>query len=228
MFDLPEGASTIAGQVDSVYLLILAVSGLALLASFGAIAVGLIRSRRLKEAYESDRREGNVGMIVTVVLSILLFGGIGVASEVVWDDINEQTGLAADTILLAPRQFQWDVYYRGEDGQFRTEDDPRTINRIVIPLRRPVRIEMKASDVIHSFFVPAFRIKRDAIPGSTSVINLEATRSGVYELACTEYCGLGHYRMRALIEVVPAEEYRRWIDSVNQAFSSADDSTRSE
>lgn len=202
----PEGASSIAADVDQLFVLIHLVAGLAGLAVAVWIIDSIIRYRHTRPRTDAPpRREGNRGLIITLTASFLTLAAIGVWSQVVWNRINVPTGNPIDTIRIAPRQFQWDVTYAGADREFGTDDDRTWINRLVLPVNRPVRIELRATDVIHSFFIPEFRIKRDAVPGTLSVINLTATRVGTFDLVCTEYCGLGHYRMRGVVEVV--EEY---------------------
>ncbi len=90
-------------------------------------------------------------------------------------------------------------------------DDVTTTNRIFLPVDRPAWITLKSKDVLHSFFVPQFRVKQDAVPGMTIDIWFVPTKTGTYELACTELCGLGHYRMRGMVEVVSGEEFDRWL-----------------
>jgi len=199
----PEGASSIAGEVDQLFTLIHLVAGLAGLAVAVWIIDSIIRYRHSRPGTtDLPPRDGNRGLIITFTTSFLILAAIGLWSQVVWDRINVPTGIPIDTIRIAPRQFQWDVTYAGPDRVFGTDDDRTWINRLVLPVNRPVRIELRATDVIHSFFIPEFRIKRDAVPGTLSVINLTATRVGTYDLVCTEYCGLGHYRMSGVVEVV--------------------------
>lgn len=202
----PEGASSIAGEVDQLFTVIHLVAGLAGLAVAVWIIDSIIRYRHTRSGSpESPPRDTNRGLIITLATSFLLLTALGVWSQVVWDRINTPSGIPVDTIRIAPRQFQWDVTYSGPDREFGTDDDRTWINRLVLPVNRTVRIELRATDVIHSFFIPEFRIKRDAVPGTLSVINITPTRVGTYDLVCTEYCGLGHYRMQGVVEVV--EEY---------------------
>ncbi len=84
-------------------------------------------------------------------------------------------------------------------------------NQLHIPVNRPVELQLIAEDVIHSFFVPAFRVKQDAVPGMDINVWFEATEVGEYEIACAELCGLGHYRMRARVIVHSAEDYQQWL-----------------
>jgi cytochrome c oxidase subunit 2 len=97
------------------------------------------------------------------------------------------------------------------DGTFDTADDFTVRNQLHLPVNRPVVAELSAEEVIHSFNIPAFRVKQDAVPGMHIRAWFEATRPGVYELGCAELCGLGHYKMRAVVTVHSAEEFQRWL-----------------
>jgi len=86
----------------------------------------------------------------------------------------------------------------------------RQIDRLAVPLGRPVVVRLHSDDVIHSFYVPAFRVKGDAVPGRDTTLWFEATELGEFRLACAEYCGTSHARMEGVVEVVRPEDYDRW------------------
>ncbi len=109
------------------------------------------------------------------------------------------------------KQFEWNATYPGADGEFGTGDDFTTRNLLQIPVHRPVVVILASEDVIHSFFVPQFRVKHDAVPGMTARVWFEATATGEYTIACAELCGLGHYRMGARVVVQEQDEYERWL-----------------
>src|SRR5262249_5285398 len=149
-------------------------------------------------------------------------------------------------VQVTGEQFAWNVRYAGPDGKFgRTDitkidvqenplgldrddpaakDDVTTINQLFLPVNKPIIIKLRSKDVIHSFNVPEFRVKQDAIPGLTipiwfipNVTTAEMrTRTGnaefQYEIACAQLCGLGHYRMRAYVIVLSPEEFQKWMD----------------
>jgi cytochrome c oxidase subunit 2 len=95
--------------------------------------------------------------------------------------------------------------------QFEYPDGLRTLNDIHVPVNRPVRIVMTSEDVIHSFFVPTFRIKKDALPGRYTEVWFTATKPGVHQVYCTEYCGKGHSDMLAKIHVDDEAAYQKWL-----------------
>ena len=149
-------------------------------------------------------------------------------------------------VNLTPEQFAWNVRYAGPDGVFgrtdiklidlqsnplgldRTDpaakDDITTVNQVYLPVNKPIIVNLRSKDVIHSFNVPEFRVKQDAIPGLTipiwfipNVTTAEMrTRTGnpnlQYGIGSAQLCGLGHYRMRGFVTVLSAEEFQKWMD----------------
>jgi len=92
-------------------------------------------------------------------------------------------------------------------------DDRMAVGELYLPADRPVRILIRSTDVIHSFFLPNFRVKQDAMPGMTVETWFVPKAAGDYEIACAEHCGLGHYRMRGEVHVVPADKYQAALDA---------------
>jgi cytochrome c oxidase subunit 2 len=109
------------------------------------------------------------------------------------------------------RQYAWGITYPGSDGVLGSEDDFTRFNEMHVPVGQPVAFELTSIDVIHSFFVPAFRIKQDAVPGLTTRVWFEATEVGEYALACAELCGVAHFNMGGKVIVHPQDEYERWV-----------------
>jgi cytochrome c oxidase subunit 2 len=135
-------------------------------------------------------------------------------------------------VRIVAEQFAWNVHYAGRDGRFAAADlklaaadnplglirsspggadDVTTVSELVVPVNRPVIVQLTAKDVIHSFGVPAMRVKQDAIPGLMIPVWFTPTREGVYEIACSQLCGLGHYRMRGVLRVLSSEAFATWL-----------------
>ena len=108
------------------------------------------------------------------------------------------------------KQFEWNITYPGADGRLGTADDFVKRNQLHIPVNTKVRATLESEDVIHSFFLPNFRLKQDAVPGMRIPIWFDATKTGTWEIACAELCGLGHYRMKGTVTVHTAEEFNTW------------------
>ena len=136
-------------------------------------------------------------------------------------------------VRVVSEQFVWNIHYPGADGIFGrasidlmdaetnplgldyddpyAKDDITTINQLHLPVDKPVIIHLSAKDVIHSFFLPVMRVKQDAIPGMTIPVWFIPNRTGESEIACSQLCGLGHYRMRGFLTVETQEEYDDWL-----------------
>lgn len=216
---LPEGVSTYAADVDFIYYVILAVTGVA----FVVVEVGLVwfmikyRARPGRKAvytHGSTRAEiiWTTVPAVTVVIIGLMSGGV-------WNTIKGRNSVPPGAIEygIMARQFEWNVTYAGTDGQLGTDDDFLVRNQLHIPVNTPVVVRLQAEDVIHSFFVPQFRVKQDALPGRIINVWFEAMKEGEYEIACAELCGLGHYRMRAFVTVHSQADYDQWLAEREQS-----------
>jgi cytochrome c oxidase subunit 2 len=146
---------------------------------------------------------------VTAVVVVI----IGLASAPAWDKIKGRGGVPPDAmpIEIHAKQFEWNITYPGADGKMGTADDFTVRGQLHVPVNRPTVATLTSEDAIHSFFVPAFRIKQDAVPGMHIRVWFQPTKTGTYELGCAELCGLGHYRMRAIVTVHTQEDYDRWV-----------------
>src|SRR6476661_6424843 len=181
---------------------------------------------------------------VAIVEAILLLG----FSIPLWaarvDHVPSES--EALVVQVTGEQFAWNVRYAGPDGKFGktdiklldlqtnplgvdrsdpdAKDDVTTLNQLYLPANRPVIVKLRSKDVIHSFNVPEFRVKQDAIPGLTipiwfipNVTTAEMRQKTgnpnfQYEIACAQLCGLGHYRMRGFVTVLSTEEFQKWMD----------------
>jgi cytochrome c oxidase subunit 2 len=159
-------------------------------------------------------------------------------------------------VQVTGEQFAWNIHYPGPDGRFgRTDiklldlqsnplgldrsdpaglDDITTVNQMYLPVNRPVIVRLRSKEVIHSFGVPEFRVKQDAVPGLTipiwfvPTVTTEEMRARTgnpqfqYEIACAQLCGLGHARMRGFVTVQTAEEFQQWVQTTSQEQSAPD------
>ena len=153
----------------------------------------------------------------------------------------------AVVVRVIAEQFAWNVHYPGPDGRFgRTEirlvsadnpigldrtdpsakDDITTINQLNLPVDRPVLVHLSSKDVIHSFGLYEMRVKQDAIPGMTIPVWFIPNRIGQYEIACSQLCGLGHFRMRGFITIQTAADYTKWFDDQEKELQPAPVVTR--
>lgn len=247
---LPALAADHGAQIDSligwihVFMLILFVGW------GGFFTFCLIRFRRSRNpvadyAGVRSHRSSYLEIAVAVVEAILLFG----FAIPLWAARVDRMPPERDTLVVqvTGEQFAWNIHYAGADKVFgRTDitmidlqsnplgldksdpaaaDDVTTLNQMHLPVNQPVIVKLRSKDVIHSFGVPEFRVKQDAIPGFTIPIwfvptvttaEMRTRKSNPefqYEIACAQLCGLGHYRMRGEYHVQTKEEFEAWLAS---------------
>ncbi len=161
-----------------------------------------------------------------VLATLIMMGGV------VWARVHSPAPATAMVVEARGEQFAWTFRYPGPDGIFGRVDpklinvrdnpmgldptDPASADDIVVRelhlvANRPVRVRIRSKDVLHSFFIPAFRVKQDAVPGMTVEIWFTPTREGNYELACAELCGVGHYIMRGKVVVESQLAVDTWL-----------------
>lgn len=114
-------------------------------------------------------------------------------------------------IEVNARQWAWDVRHPGPDGRFNTRDDIVTLNEMVVPVGRPVIIHLASVDVVHSFSLPNFRVKQDAVPGSINPLWFQAKETGEFPIACQQHCGTNHYLMKGVLRVLTERDYEEWV-----------------
>jgi cytochrome c oxidase subunit II len=214
-----ENISTYGAQIDSLYFVVLIVTGIAFLLVEGILIYFLIRYRH-REGHRATYIHGNrrVEILWTVIPGLMLFG-LAVYQYSAWIQVKIDRPDEADAfvLLLEAEQFEWYATYPGPDGELGTDDDIEApVNQLHVPVNQPVVIRLTARDVLHSFFVPVMRVKQDAIPGTVIPVWFEATKPGTYEIVCAELCGLGHYRMRGFLTVESEADVQAWLADIAQ------------
>ncbi len=223
---LPENVSTYGGQIDGLFYLILWITGITFVVVEGILLFFLFRYRRregrpARYTHGSNRLEV-IWTIVPAVICVVL----ALMSRRSWAEIKQSMPQGAMNVEIMAEQFAWNLRYAGPDGKLNTGDDVVSLNQMHIPVGRPVVVSLRSKDVIHSFFLPEFRVKQDAVPGMTTRIWFEATRVGNWEITCAELCGLGHYRMKGFITVDTPEAFDKWLaDQAAEAAKEADQSS---
>lgn len=187
------------------------------------------RKRPGSKAYYSH---GNNKLeVIWTAIPTAIFIGLVIYSNRLWGELHSEPPADAVKIDVVGYQFGWDMRYPGADGRLgrvdvntysvdnkfglvaddAAGDDDFSTTEIVIPVGKPVHIYLHSRDVIHSFYVPEFRLYQAAVPGRTIAwVWFETTRTGNFELACSQICGAGHYNMKAPIRVVSQEEFDKW------------------
>jgi cytochrome c oxidase subunit 2 len=207
----PARASTGAGNVDALYIFLLLLSGFMCLAIFTMIVVFALRYRR-QHGREAEQIEGSTALEITwsvvplgIFLVIFAWGAF-----IFFQERTPPRG--ASEIYVVAKQWMWKLEHL--EGQ-------REINELHVPVGRDVKLIMTSQDVIHSFYVPAFRIKQDVLPGRYTTAWFRATKPGVYHLFCAEYCGSQHSGMIGQVVVMEPAQYEAWLSGGNSSGSLA-------
>jgi cytochrome c oxidase subunit 2 len=203
MLDLfPEQASTFAAEIDRIYLVLTVLSLIFAVPIAGLIVYFGVKYRRganidrTGALTESTRLE-----LSWIFLLVVLSLGVYLWSSTLYVRMYAMPDDALDVYVLG-RQWMWQISY--PTGQ-------REINVLHVPVGRPVRLTMISQDVIHSFYVPAFRTKHDVLPGRYSVMWFEATQPGEYDIFCAEYCGTEHSGMVGKVIALEPRQYEEWL-----------------
>jgi cytochrome c oxidase subunit 2 len=129
----------------------------------------------------------------------------------IWYDVKQVLPPADATIRVVSQQWAWSFVHPGADGKLDTADDIRTVDQLHVAVGEVYHFELESRDVIHSFSVPAFRLKQDAIPGRVITGWFEPTQTGTYDIQCAEICGIGHGVMAARIFIESPEDHSKWL-----------------
>ncbi len=210
---LPLKASTFAGEIDGLFTAVLIITGIA----FVVVEIGLVwfslkyRNRPGRTAYYTHGN--NTAEIIWTAIPAVTVVALGLVSNHYWKQIKGRDSVPADSypIGVHAKQFEWQYTYPGPDGKLGTADDYTIRNQLHVPVNRNVVVILTSEDVIHSFFVPVFRVKQDAVPGLTIRAWFNATVPGDYELGCAELCGIGHYKMRTRVTVHTQADFDAWV-----------------
>lgn len=202
MLFLPEEASTFARGVDRLHFFVFVTTMIGATAVFAVGTWFVIRYRR--------RREGEPTPIVEPTWKHeAFFVGFPLALFLLWFFI----GFPQFVRLQNPPKDAMDVYVQGKKWmwKFAYPGGPSSIDVLRVPEGRPVRLLLTSRDVIHSFYVPSFRVKQDALPGRYTQTWFTATQTGRFQVFCAEYCGQGHSQMLAEVVVMPPQQFDDWL-----------------
>jgi cytochrome c oxidase subunit 2 len=236
LLGLPIQASTHAGEIDEMIVLVHWLM-LLLFVGWGAFFVFvLFRFRKRANptaSYTGAKGKISKGIEVAVaIVEVVLLVGYAIPA---WARRVKQFPAESEAVRVhvIAQQFAWNVVYPGPDGKFgrtdiklvsadnpigldRTDpnakDDVVTINQLNLPIDRPVLVQLSSMDVIHSFGLYEMRVKQDAVPGMQIPVWFIPNRVGEYEIACSQLCGLGHFRMRGFITIQSQSDFTKWFD----------------
>jgi cytochrome c oxidase subunit 2 len=213
----PEQASNFAPEVDHLLFFLLAVAAFFTVLIFGAIFYFAIRYRRrsageLPEAQHSAMTLEILWTAIPFALTMVMFGW---GASIYFREARPPDN--ALQVYVVGKQWMWKMQHM---------EGKREINELHIPMGRPVKLTMTSEDVIHNFFVPAFRTKQDVVPGKYSTIWFQPTKVGKYHLFCAAYCGTRHSAMTGWIYVMEPRDYANWVRGGDSTGSLADDGAK--
>jgi cytochrome c oxidase subunit 2 len=182
-----------------------------------------------------DLGSGRAQVVKALCLSLLIFGvvdgnlllsGLADLDDGFWNFEAADRDPHAVRIEINAHQWAWDARYAGPDGKFNTVDDIVTLNDVRVPVDAPVLVQLAATDVLHSFSLPNFRVKQDAVPGMINRLWFQAKETGVFDIACAQHCGVNHYKMRGRLTVLSRAAYDAWAENASAlgvaAYDAAD------
>ncbi|MEW5975271.1 MAG: cytochrome c oxidase subunit II [Acidobacteriota bacterium] len=230
----PEQISEYGDAIDRQFVVTLIVVGIAFVLAQVTLGYFVLRYRD-RGSGQAVYTHGHTGLeVAAMVVTAVVFVILAFMGQRVWAQLHlSEAPPDAFQVEVTGQQFVWNIRYPGADGKFgptkpelindqenpvgidrsdpTAKDDVVSVNRMAIPVNRPVLVWLRAKDVTHSFYVPALRLKQDTVPGMRLSIHFQARKAGQFEIACAELCGLGHYRMKGFLEVMSDSELDAWL-----------------
>ena len=216
---LPHDASLHGHRVDAVlrYLTISTASCFAVMAGILIVAVVFHRGRARQALYtHGNRRRDRFAAVLAGAVVLFAIDAVAV--------VRSGSGLRigfwhmpdddprAVRVEVTAQQWAWTFRYPGGDGRFNTADDIVTLNELRVPVDRPISLQLTSKDVVHALYLPNFRNKVDAIPGTVTRMWFQPRETGLFEIGCAQHCGAWHYKMRGELTVMDADAFARWLD----------------
>ncbi len=229
----PENINPLATEIDRLHDIILALIGVVFVGTGVALFLfmwkydGACNQQAPRYVHGNHRLELWWTLIPTVILVALAVYQFKVYADVrinrpMLPGADGQMGTSDDqpepaSFEVVGRQFEWRIRYAGEDKLLNTPDDILgDVNELHCPTGTMMVGSLKSADVLHSFFVPALRLKNDMIPGTRQIVWFQAEKVGSYDIVCTELCGWGHYKMKGRFVAQSPEEFREYLSQLRE------------
>ncbi len=200
-------------QVDQAFLYITGISFILLFLITATMIYFVVKYRRSRHPVSADIRGNWKLEVIWIVLPTVI------ALSMFWVGWKAYTGLrnvpaGAIEINVIAQKYAWIFMY---------PNDKESIDEFVVPLGKPIKLNITSDDVLHGFFLPAYRIKVDAVNGLETYAWFMADKVGEYDVHCTEYCGTGHSSMNAVLKLVDEETYQTWLETEDEDDEDEDD-----
>ncbi len=222
---VPPSASTFAPQIDGLVVLVTVLVGFWFVFA-EVMFFWLIFRFRAREGVAGQYvtgKEKHIKRWVTIPHALVLVCDIViiVAAMRVWIHVKQYLPPADATIRVTGQQWTWTFQDPGPDGKLDTADDIRTSDEMHVEVGKTYHLLLESKDVVHSFSVPAFRLKQDVVPGRTITAWFKATQTGRHDIQCTQICGIGHGLMSASIYIETPEQHAAWLKEHNPLAAAA-------
>jgi cytochrome c oxidase subunit 2 len=206
----PDKATELAGQVDALYFTFLAISAFFSLLIAALVIYFAIRYRRRSEDEIGQPEKAGMWLEITwSIIPLVILMAMFVWGTKVYIKAYRPPADSTEYFVTA-KQWMW---------KFQHPEGQREINHLHVPMGKPIKLTMTSEDVIHSFFVPAFRVKADVLPGRYTSVWFEGDKAGTYKLFCAEYCGAEHSLMGGTVTIMEPGDYEDWLAGIEKGPS---------
>ena len=210
-----EQASTYAADIDNLILLITVVTGFFFLVAQGLLfgfVVAFSEKPGVKAQYIAGEEWKEKKWVALPHYAVLVFDVLIIVAAIrVWVDVKQTAPPIDESVRVIAQQWAWTFVHAGPDGKLDTPDDIRTVDELHVQLNKTYEFQLQSRDVLHSFSVPVFRLKQDAVPGRTIKGWFKPILDGQFDIQCTEICGIGHGIMGARILIERPEVHAEWV-----------------
>jgi len=210
---LAPSVSSLGPDIDHLYNIVLVLTAVVFVLTEGALIYFCLRYRTRPDQKASPSHGNTTAEAIWTAIPAAIMIALGIMSQNLWAKLRQPKNFPepAITVRVMAEQWLWHFKYDGPDGEVEVQND------FHIPVNQAVRFELTSQDVIHGFYIPDLRINQDAVPGLTSMVWVQATKTGQYELRCTQFCGTNHYQMKGQLTVETPEEFQAWLKSSKAA-----------
>lgn len=217
-------ASSYAGDVDALIVLVTVLVGFWFILTFGMF-LWLIFKFQAKDGVKAQYVTGDEPHLkrwISIPHGLVLFCDVFIiiGAVKVWFEIKLDRPPADETVKVISQQWAWVFQHAGADGQLDTADDIKTVNELRVEVNKTYHFILSSRDVLHSFAIPSFRLKQDAIPGREITGWFKPIETGEFDIQCAEICGVGHGLMPAKLVVESAENHAAWVSEHTPSLAS--------
>lgn len=197
----PEKLPTPIQQVDSTFFIIFAITIIMLIGIVATTIYFVVKYRRQK--YPRPTATKNYSILLETIWTVVPSVIVILMFYYGWVSYKTLRNVPEHALQVKVTGHQWSWSFEYTNG--------KTSNKLYVPVGKPVKVRITSTDVIHSFYIPAFRVKRDAVPGMETYVWFSPAKTGSYDIFCAEYCGVGHSSMITTVEVLPEREFQEWL-----------------